>query len=217
MIIGLTGLIGSGKTTLLNIYRQLGCSIFNSDKYINNVLLKDDKIKAQIFHYFPSVNVNNKVDKVMLSRVVFENYYYNIAILEKILHPLVISKVNKLIARQKFLFFRPLVLEIPLLFETKLDSYCDYIVFSHADKEIILNRVLSRGSVSFDNLLKILDKQALISEYSYKASYTFNTEKNLKELKKEIKISLKSMKKELRVKMINKIKNILLRKIRKND
>lgn len=217
MIIGLTGLIGSGKTTLLSIYRQLGCFVFNSDKYINNVLLNDNKVKEQIFHYFPSVNVNNKVDKVMLSRVVFENYYYNISILEKILHPLVINKVNKLIARQKFLFFIPLVLEIPLLFETKLDSYCDYIVFSHADKEVILNRVLSRGSVSFDNLLKILDKQALISANMDKANYIFNTEKNVKELKKEIKISLKAMKKELWLKMIAKIKKKMLRKKNKDD
>lgn len=212
MIIGLTGLIGSGKTTILAIYKKMGCRVFNSDNYINNVLLKNKAILNEIFKYFPNCNVNNKLDKKKLSKIIFDNYAENIKILENILHPHVIKKVNTLIKMNKFYIFKTLVLEIPLLFETKLDQYCDFIVFSNADKEVILNRVLSRGRISLDNLLKVLDKQKLISHNLNKAVYIFDTTKSLEEIKVEIKKSHSNMKKiylKMKIKnIIHKIKNI---------
>ncbi len=174
IIIGLTGGIACGKSTILKIFKKFNCATFDSDKYVNSLVLSNLKVKSEIIKHFPNILHNNNIDKKLLRTEVFNNYEKNILILEDILHPYVKNKIKRLIFLNKILLKKYLVLEVPLLFESGLDKICDYTITINVNREIQINRALHRGNISFDNLVKVLKKQGSQDLKIKKSNFVIN-------------------------------------------
>jgi len=149
IIIGITGSIGMGKSTIANMLKQFKIPVFDSDKEVRDILENNNSVKTQIYHLWPEVILTEKnekkIDKNLLSRKIFGNIKYR-KTLESIIHPKVKERRNNFIKRVER---SPIVaLDVPLLYETGTDKFCDDIFLVYTNEETQKKRVLARSNMT---------------------------------------------------------------------
>jgi dephospho-CoA kinase len=178
-VIGLTGLIGTGKTTVSNYFAKKGFLVFNSDNCVGNLTKYNQNVIRLIAENFNGVVVDGIVDKIKLKQILFKDYEKNIAILESIYHPFVKIEIQKFIKKYRFLFWKDIVLEVPLLFEAQIDNLCDYTLLVVCSKENQIKRVKKRGPIKEEDLEKIMKKQGNVQEKCKKVDFIIDTDETL--------------------------------------
>lgn len=153
----ITGLIGSGKSSVSEYLRSKGYFVFDCDKYNSYLLNEDKKCFELIKDSFPSCIKDNKIDRQLLSNIIFDNKQEKEK-LENILHPLILDKMLAYADT-----YNPFFAEVPLLFEVNWDKYFDYSLLVVCEKEISLKRLIKRG-VSKKESLRRLDNQMDVSK-----------------------------------------------------
>ena len=176
--IGVTGCFGSGKSTTLDYFKEAGFPIINLDKIVSK-LYKDEKIKNKIIKEFGTVN------KKELSEIVFSNSAKRKK-LELILHAPTLkemnSKINQLKKKNKKIVF----VEVPLLFEAKLENKFNKVIVIKLSKKMCVERLLKKGFIKKE-IMRRLDSQIKISEKVKKADFVIDNSKNKNMLKTQIK------------------------------
>ena len=186
--IAITGNIGSGKSTITEIIRKLGFKVFDSDKEVKKALLKQDLINEICKEFkskIPGLIKRNTIDKVKLGEFVFSNPE-ELKKLEQIVHPKVWESKEKFFKRNSN---EPAVfLDIPLLFEKKLQSKFDFIIRTYVSEEVQKKRVLKRKNMTFAKYNQIRKTQTDYSGVEEKfVSLDLNTEEDIKIVKKKVK------------------------------
>ena len=126
MKIGITGGIGCGKSTVLEHFQALKLDCLSSDSVAQGLIAEDPQVIASIKEKFGQTifRDDGSVDRSQLAELVFSDHKA-LLWLEGLLHPLVREHwVEFTKADQGRLVF----VEIPLLFEKKLEKHFDFIV-----------------------------------------------------------------------------------------
>ena len=184
-VIGITGYIGSGKSTVSRMFQEKGFYYFDSDSYVAS-MNRNKKVILEIQKYFPQSIVNNQLDKKILKEILFKDYEKNIAILERIYHPFVIKKVKRLIFISKFLFRKFLLLEVPLLFESKINELCDITILVKCSLDTQVKRVIKRSKMNREDINKIMTKQNRLNYENISFNYIIDTDTSISELEKKV-------------------------------
>ena len=181
--IGITGSLASGKSTGAKLMSRKKYAIFSADNTVKNLYKKKifiSKVKKK-FNFKNTRNLKNKIknlikkDKKTLKK------------LERILHPLVRREMREFIKKKKK--SKITIFEIPLLIESKLTRYFDFIVFVGAKKNIRLRRYIAKGGNK--KIFTILEKRQNKPSKKIKISdHVIYNNKSIKNLKKNIKIVL---------------------------
>jgi len=170
IIVGLTGSIASGKSHVLELFAKEGIPTQSSDKIAHELL--DGGAFNEIAKEFPKSIVDGKVDRQLLGQEVFADNTKKQK-LEKILHPMIrkrnIDFAN--ISGAKFV-----VIEIPLLFESDAQSYCDYTIVLNVSRETLQKRALLREKMTLDKFERILNTQLPTEEKLLKADFIIDNE-----------------------------------------
>ena len=160
IIIGITGSIGMGKSTIAKMLKRLNIPVFDSDKEVKFILENHNKVQKQIFNIWPDVisidKSEHKINKHLLSEKIFTNSQ-NRRILEKIIHPRVKERRNLFIKSVSKSFI--VALDIPLLYETGVDKFCDAILLAYTSEQIQKERVLKRRGMTEKKLSLIKKAQ----------------------------------------------------------
>lgn len=154
IVVGITGHPGTGKSTISRLLRFLNVPVQESDRVVNELLSKEEII-LQLGNKFPQAVIQGGIDRQVLAKIVFGDHD-KLAYLESILHPLVYKEHKKFIKDHGG---RPLsVVEIPLLYETGGEAFCDFIVYTICPEPILQQRILKRGwtQTRYKNILKRL-------------------------------------------------------------
>lgn len=185
--IAITGNIGSGKSTITKIVRKLGYKVFDSDQEVENAMTKKDLIN-QISKEFnlkvPGLIKENRIDKVKLGDFVFANPK-ELKKLEKIVHPKIWQSKEKFFEtnHKELIVF----LDIPLLFEKKLQSDFDFIIRTYVSPKVQKERVLKRKNMTKVKFNQIIKNQTVNTEVEDRCiSLDLNTEEDIKTI--EIKV-----------------------------
>jgi len=190
--IGLTGIFGSGKTTVASIFKKYGIDIISCDNIVAE-LLEKDRIKKELVKIFGNEVVKNgKVDKKKIAEVIFTDCEKKEK-LENLIHPLVFKRIDEEIEKNVDRIKKKgiIVVEIPLLFETKSEKKFDYVIVVNASPDIIKSRL--KGKLSEREIELIWKNQLPLKFKEKNADYVINnsgsihqTEKYVKKLIKEI-------------------------------
>ena len=174
IIVGLTGGIASGKSTIAKYIKKLKIPIHESDFFINYLYQKPSKDFLQKLKDtgFEKTIINNSVDKNTLKKIFFNNKNKK-KLLEKYLHHEVKIDRDKFIKKNKK--HKIVVLDIPLLFEKKLDHICNYVFCAYAPLSIRKRRALQRKGMSIRLFDLISKNQMSDSEKTIKSDYIINT------------------------------------------
>lgn len=181
-VIGIYGKIASGKSTLLNMFKIDKIKTFSSDEEVNNIYLNDKKFKQYCINNFGiDVIVDNKVSKERIKKLIINNDK-NKKLIEQYIHPKIKDLAIKFISNNRD--EKLIVLEVPLLFETKMDSLCDYIIGIDISKENQIKHLNNRHSSSINNDL-LLNSSNKFDEVKNKIDFIIDNNYSLDNLKSQ--------------------------------
>jgi len=174
IVIGLTGSIGMGKSTAAGILSRLGIDCFSADEAVHTALSQKGIIFSKIQKLFPEAIKNGAVNRDVLGKTVFSDRK-KLELLEKTVHPVVFKAAKKFIATARHDEKPAIALEIPLLFETGMDSLCDCVVCVTAPVAVQKKRVMKRRGMTKKKLRSIMKRQIINREKQRMANYVVNT------------------------------------------
>ncbi|EJF74593.1 dephospho-CoA kinase [Bartonella alsatica IBS 382] len=180
-----------GKSTVADFFKKAGISVFSADDTVHQ-LYKSEPTLSLIEHTFPGVIENGEVNRLKLSKILI-NDNEKLQTLEKIIHPLVQEKEKEFIneARQKGK--KLIVLDIPLLFETKSENRVDSVVVVSAPLEIQKKRAMIRPNMNEEKFAFINAKQISDEKKRERADFVIDTGKDLENTCQQVFYVIKSL------------------------
>ena len=145
-VIGITGGIGTGKTTLRGMLaRLLGAAVFDADVCAKDLLDSDTDVRESVQSSLgpDSYRADGKAERAVIRRRIFSDPAAKTA-LEAILHPRVRS-AWRLLALDPCFKTWCLLIDIPLLFETRADEILHPVITVACSDETQLQRLADRG------------------------------------------------------------------------
>ena len=189
--IGLTGSIGMGKSETARIFSRLGIPVYDADASVHKLYESGNTGALAIKKIFPeAISGDGSVNRKILSSIVVGNKT-NIKKLEDIIHPLL--KNDRLNFFKRNINEKIVVLDIPLLFETKGESQVDYVVVVSTSDYIQKQRVLMRPNMTEDKFEKILHSQMPNKDKCQKADFIIDTSISVDDAKKQVLNILKKI------------------------
>ena len=179
MIIGLTGGLASGKSTVSKYLAEKGFKVYDADKIAKDISGKKSVQKGIITTFSNKIlDENGNIDRKKLKEIVFENKE-KLKQLNAIIHPKVIDFYKELKEKNtdEIIFF-----DVPLLFESGIDKFCDKILVVISDYEIQLNRIVERDKIDRELAEKIIKSQLSNEERIKKADVVIENNSSLEDL-----------------------------------
>ncbi len=186
-LIGITGHIATGKTTVINIFQKLKYPTISCDEVYHNLLKSDKNLQKKLVSVFgKEILERNKISTKKLAEIVSKSKK-NLFLLEKITHPVILKHVFNEIKKLKKECPKLIVVDVPLLFEKKLQNKFDYIITVACSKKTQIERLKKRKIGT--KVLKVLFSRQLPLRKKIKFSdFVINNDKISKKiLKKKIK------------------------------
>ncbi|MFT4089640.1 MAG: dephospho-CoA kinase [Asticcacaulis sp.] len=184
--LGLTGSIGMGKSTVADMFRAEGIEVSDADQIVHTLYTRSDPLKAELTTAFGDVVTDNVVDRAKLSAKLQADPN-GFKILNAIVHPYVTGEREWFISTQKAKGARLIVSDIPLLFETGLESLFDKVLVVSASAEIQAARVLARPGMTPQKFAQIVGRQMPDAEKRQRADYVINTGQDIETTRKDVK------------------------------
>lgn len=183
MTIGITGGIASGKSYVCSELKKMGYPLIDCDQINKELQQIGMPIYNEILKEFGEayLNEDKTINKGKLGNLIFSNIDERNK-LNNISHPLIISEMKRRINEYAGLIF----IEIPLLFETKLEYLCDKIVCVFVDEKTQINRLMSRDSIEYEYTIKKIKAQMPLKDKMNKSDYVINSSLGFEETKKQI-------------------------------
>lgn len=187
MIIALTGGIATGKSSLSNILKEKKYKVVDADLIARDLANKSTILKELSKAFGKDIVDNKQLNRAYLREIVF-NDEKKLNILNNIMHPEIIKKIKEEIEENKNK--KILFLDIPLLFETKLEYLANKILLVTCDEEIQINRLMKRDNINLDLALNMINKQMALKEKENLSDYIIYNNSTLEELEDKIDIFL---------------------------
>ena len=180
--IGILGDIGSGKTFVAN---QFGYPVFNADIEVTKIYKNNKSCFKILKKNFPNYIFSFPIKKKEISKLILSNKK-NLKKVNKIVHPIVRTRMNKFINKNKKK--KIVVLDIPLLLENRIKKKDFILVFVDAKKKMIVKNLKKRKNYNL-KIIKLLKKFQLPLYYKKKISnFIIKNDFKVKPIKKNVKL-----------------------------
>lgn len=198
MIIGLTGSIATGKSTVSAMLKAKGYPIVDADEIARLVVEPGNPVLEKIATAFGAdiLREDGTLDRGKLGARIFNNEADRLA-LNGIIHPAVRSEM----IRQKEQWLEnganTVIMDIPLLFESKLQSYVDRIIVVSAKPEIQLERLIARNNLSEEEANARIASQLPVIEKEKDADAVIHNNGTLRDAENQLEAILLAWNAEL--------------------
>ncbi|WP_342543287.1 dephospho-CoA kinase [Paenisporosarcina sp. FSL H8-0542] len=165
MIIGLTGSIASGKSTISAMLKEKGYPIIDADLVARVVVEPGTVTLSDIECIFGKgvMNEDGTLNREALGQLIFHDPAKRKQ-LNDLMHPAIRAEM----LRQRDELFESgeetLIMDIPLLFESRLQHFVDKILVVSVKEEIQLQRLMQRNSLSEEEAKARIQSQLPLSE-----------------------------------------------------
>ena len=187
--IGILGEIGSGKSYVAT---NFGYPVFNADQEVARIYRKNLKCFKKLKKTLPNYITSFPIKKNQISRSIIDNKK-NLKKIIKIIHPEVRSSMNLFLKKNKNKKF--IVLDIPLLLESKINKKKDILIYVKANKKEIYKRLKKRKNFNKKIYKKLKKIQLPLEVKKRKAKFILRNNFTSKSVKEDI------------IKIKNKIQN----------
>ncbi len=171
MNIGLTGGIATGKSTVAKLLTERGAILIDLDKIAREVVEPGQPALRAIAERFGQavLRPDGSLDRKKLGSIVFSDSAERKA-LEEITHPAIRAVMKERMSRSETEEpDRLVVVDVPLLYESKLESYFDRVMVVYLPREKQLSRLIERDGLSREEAEKRLAAQMDIEEKKVRA------------------------------------------------
>ena len=172
-VLGLTGGIGSGKSTVLEMLQKKGAATIDADAIVHGLYADDVTLRNAIRREFgDEVKTDDGlVNRKALADIVFASPRERKK-LEELIHPRVRRKIKAELTQTQ----RPvIVVDIPLLYESRWENEFDAVLVVNANDETRLSRLVRRG-LPRTEARKRIDAQMPLQIKLRKADFVINND-----------------------------------------
>ena len=181
MKVGLSGGIACGKSTVLGFFREAGWQTVDSDAVVRELLATDAEVKTQLrSRWGEVVFTDGAVDHAAVAKRVFGNEG-DLKWLEELLHPLVRESWLASIAQAPNANW---LVEIPLLFEKRLETRFDLTVCVASPPDMAADRMVARAYTK-EQIEQRRNQQMPLDEKMELADYLISNAGSLEFLKQQ--------------------------------
>jgi dephospho-CoA kinase len=187
MIIGLTGGIASGKSTVSNLIKSEGIPVVDADLIAREVVEKGETAYEHIVKVFGTeiLTVDGALDRKKLGSIVFSDEQKRF-LLNDIVHPAIRVRMQEKIEQWKQEGFKTIVLDIPLLYESKLTNMVEKVIVVYVDQQLQKERLKNRDQYSDEEALSRINAQLPLKEKITYADEVIHNNGSLDETKNQL-------------------------------
>ncbi len=198
MIIGLTGGIASGKSTVSALLKEHGIPIVDADLIAREVVEPGKPVYQQIVEYFGEgiLLADRQIDRKKLGEIVFSEESKRQA-LNAIVHPEVRKEMSRQAQDALKRGNKLVVMDIPLLFESKLEHMVDKIVLVYVPADIQLTRLMERDEIDEQQAMKRIRAQLPIETKKAVADYIIDNSGTREQTREQVERLLATLQAEL--------------------
>jgi len=165
VVIGLTGSIASGKSTVSQMFSRFNIPVVDADQLSRKVVEPGEPAYNKIVEAFgfQILQDDRKIDRKRLGKIIFSDEEKRQQ-LNSIVHPQVRQEMLEAREAYKAEDYPAVVLDIPLLFESRLTSYVDRVMVVYVDEETQLKRLMERDQSEREEAEERIQAQLSIAE-----------------------------------------------------
>lgn len=192
MIIGLTGSIASGKSTVSKMLQEMGFSIIDADIVAREVVELGSDTLQEIQNQFGNevLHTDGTLNREVLGSMIFHQPAKRKQ-LNDIMHPAIrkemLKQRDELTKKEIETFF----MDIPLLFESRLQHLVEKILVVSVTEDVQLERLMSRNNLSKEEAEARIKSQLPLSEKEKGADAVIYNNGSIEESKKQLETILK--------------------------
>jgi dephospho-CoA kinase len=183
MKLGLTGGIACGKSTVSAMLAERGAKIVDADQTAREVVLPGEAALEAIVAVFGQavLNEDGTMNRSALGSIVISDPQ-RLTQLEAILHPAIRTRMwGRINAYEQEDPNQLIVADIPLLYETGQASLYDEIMVVYVPREIQIERLMSRNSITAEQAEQRIALQMDIEEKRQLANYVIDNSGTLEQ------------------------------------
>lgn len=184
LVVGVTGGIGSGKTEVCKMLARRGFKVFHADLAAKNLYGTNKKLVKDMVKVFGKdiLNYKGKINLPKLKEKIFSSKKNYLAI-NRLVHPLVISSLNKEARKSKF---DVVIIESAVLFESGFNKDMDYVVTVYAGKKNRINRLMVRDESSKNEIATTMKFQIDEKKKMAMSDFVIMNNKTIDDLKIQV-------------------------------
>jgi len=187
MRIGLTGGIASGKSTVSRMFQSFGIPVVDADVAARKVVEPGAEAYEPIIARFGTdiLREDGTIDRKKLGALVFADEEKRLA-LNAIVHPAVrkvmLSEVEECARRGE----KAVVLDIPLLFESRLTDWVDKIIVVYVPYRLQLERLMARNQFTKNEAELRIQAQMPLEEKKERADAVIDNSGTVAETRRQL-------------------------------
>jgi len=191
-VIGITGGIASGKSNVSNVIKSLGYHVIDSDLITHKLEDIGGKVYNAIVLAFGKsyLKDDKSLDRKKLGNLIFSDSKAKEK-LNSISHPIIVDEIKKEInnINDEMIF-----VDIPLLYESRLEYLCDKIICVYLPKNEQIKRLIFRDNIDEEFAIKKVDSQMSLDKKKELADYVIDSRGTFLETKKQVEDLIKELK-----------------------
>ncbi|MEH7391669.1 dephospho-CoA kinase [Bacillus sp. JJ1474] len=187
IVVGLTGGIASGKSTVSSILIEKGALVIDADVEARLAVENGEEAYNEIIAYFGDQVLleDGSIDRGKLGSIIFHDEQQRQK-LNSIVHPAVrkrmlLKKDNAIADGEKLV-----ILDIPLLFESKLTYMVDKTILVFVDEDVQLERLMNRNHLTKEEAMARINSQMPLKDKVQLADEVINNNGTIAETEQQL-------------------------------
>lgn len=193
-VLGLTGGIASGKSTVSNYLYEQGAVVIDADIVSRQVVRPGTKgFLALVSEFGKQIqNEDGTLNRAALGEIIFNDQKKR-DVVNGLLHPLIKEEMlNQVkVAEEKAVDL--VVLDIPLLFESKCEQYCDAVLVVDVSPETQKGRLMRRNDFTQKEAQARIDSQMDPADRKKRADFVVNNDASEEKTYQQVDILLEDI------------------------
>ena len=189
-VIGITGPSGAGKTTLTSILKENYNTYSIDADEVARKLSSDNKTEyfKEMVKLFGKevVNTDKSLDRKKIASIIYNNQEKRRK-LNKLTFYYVVNNINEQIEKETTNDYQFIAIDVPLLYEAKMEKICDIVIAVVAEDEEKILRICKRDNISKEIAKKRLEIQNNNEFFVKKADFVIHNDGSIENLEKSLK------------------------------
>ena len=189
-LIGLCGGSGSGKGTASSIFLKRGIPSVDTDAIYREMTLYYSQCLDALSGEFGNIIIkpDGSLDRKALADIVFcsDDSQKKLTRLNEITHKFILDEARGRLEEFRRLGYPAAIIDAPVLFESGFNKECDVTVCVIADKNVRINRIMSRDGLTESEATRRINAQISDDDLIKKCDYFIRNDSDMDALSAEI-------------------------------
>ena len=186
-LIGLTGSIGTGKSTVSKMLREKGVEIIDADAISRHISEVGNEGYKKIVELFGEgvLSEDKSLDRKKIGNIVFSNEN-ELKRLNDAMHPIIMNEVENQVAELASAGLEIAVLDAPLLIESGLNEFVDFVLLIVCNEDVQIERIQKRDGLDRKQAIARIRNQMDQDKKKKYADYVIDNSKDICSLEEEV-------------------------------